>query len=86
MSQICTPATLESKNLRYQTHLTQHKAEKFLRRCQRRTPVVPELPAVCPHSSILLIISMAFSHIWCLIVFFSNASSYIIPVYIYSLL
>lgn len=70
---------------RYQTHLTQHKAEKFLRQNQRRTPVVPVPPALCPHSNISLITSSAFSHFWCLIVFFSNASSYIIPVYIYSL-
>lgn len=39
-----------------------------------------------PHSSDLLITSIAFFTFWCLTVLFSSASSYSVPVYIYSLL
>lgn len=62
ISQTCTTTASEPKKPRYQTHVTQHKAEHLLKQCQRKTagsrdsqPYVPS-----PRSSILLITSVAF--------------------------
>lgn len=89
ISQTRTTAASEPTKLRYQTHVTQHKANRLLKQCWRRTPVVP-----VPPSSMCQVLAPAFcwspqlhfSHIWCLTVLCSSESSYSIPVYIYSLL